>query len=102
MTIQKSQQEEKPKDVLRSGIAKYEFSKNYLYNSPLKYTIMKIKVTFRLLGRKDTTVTIEVPHESISDMLKEECFNEIYKKAQEKTEGRTRYGYVRKIEDKDY
>lgn len=35
MTIQKSQQEEKPKDVLRSGIVKYEFSKNYLYN--MKY-----------------------------------------------------------------
>lgn len=35
MTIQKSQQEEKPKDALRSGIVKYEFSKNYLCN--MKY-----------------------------------------------------------------
>ena len=35
MTTPRVQQEEKPKDVLRSGIAKYEFSKNYLYN--MKY-----------------------------------------------------------------
>lgn len=35
MTTPRAQQEEKPKDVLRSGIVKYEFSKNYLYN--MKY-----------------------------------------------------------------
>lgn len=35
MTIQKPQQEEKPKDALRNGIVKYEFSKNYPYN--MKY-----------------------------------------------------------------
>jgi hypothetical protein len=35
MTTPRVQQEEKPKDVLRSGIVKYEFSKNYLYN--MKY-----------------------------------------------------------------
>ena len=34
MTTPRVQQEEKPKDVLRSGIVKYEFSKNYLYNNP--------------------------------------------------------------------
>lgn len=35
MTTQTSQQEERPKDVLRNGIVKYEFSKKYLYN--MKY-----------------------------------------------------------------
>lgn len=35
MTTPRVQQEEKPKDVLRNGIVKYEFSKNYLYN--MKY-----------------------------------------------------------------
>lgn len=35
MTTPRVQQEEKPKDVLRSGIVKCEFSKNYLYN--MKY-----------------------------------------------------------------
>ena len=35
MTTPRVQQEEKPKDALRSGIVKYEFSKNYLYN--MKY-----------------------------------------------------------------
>ena len=35
MTTPRVQQEEKPKDALRNGIVKYEFSKNYLYN--MKY-----------------------------------------------------------------
>lgn len=35
MTTPRVRQEERPKDVLRSGIVKYEFSKNYLYN--MKY-----------------------------------------------------------------
>lgn len=63
---------------------------------------MKIKVTLRLLGGKDTTVTVEVPQESIADMLREDCFSDIANKASAKTGGRTRYGYVRKIEDVDY
>lgn len=63
---------------------------------------MKIKVTLRLLGGKDTTVTVEVPQESIADMLREDCFTDIANKASAKTGGRTRYGYVRKIEDADY
>ena len=63
---------------------------------------MKIKVTFHLLGGKDTTVTMEVPQESIADLLKENCFADIANKASAKTGGRTRYGYIRKIEDKDY
>lgn len=63
---------------------------------------MKIKVTFRLLGGKDTTVTMEVPQESIADLLRENCFTDIANKASTKTGGCTRYGYLRKIEDKDY
>lgn len=63
---------------------------------------MKIKVTFRLLGGKDTTVTIEVPQESIADLLREDCYKDIDNKAFTKTRGRTRYGYLKKIEDKDY
>ena len=35
MTTPRVRQEEKPKDVPRSGIVKHEFSKNYLYN--MKY-----------------------------------------------------------------
>ena len=35
MTTPRVQQEERPKDALRSGIVKYEFSKNYLFN--MKY-----------------------------------------------------------------
>ena len=62
---------------------------------------MKIKVTFRLLGGKDTTVTVEVPQESIADMLREDCFTDIVNKASDKTGGRTRYGYMIKIEDID-
>lgn len=62
---------------------------------------MKIKVTFRLLGGKDTTVTMEVPQESIADLLREDCFTDIANKASAKTGGRTRYGYLRKIEDLD-
>ena len=55
MTTPRVQQEEKPKDVLRSGIVKYEFSKNYLYN--MKYeqgelTEADIKARRRFWNRK--------------------------------------------------
>ena len=55
MTTLRVQQEEKPKDVLRSGIVKYEFSKNYLYN--MKYeqgelTEADIKARRRFWNRK--------------------------------------------------
>lgn len=62
---------------------------------------MKIKVTFRLIGGKDTTVTMEVPQESIAGLLREDCFSDIADKASDKTGGRTRYGYITKIEDLD-
>lgn len=35
------QQDGRRKDALRSGIARYVFSKNYLYNNPLKLKDMK-------------------------------------------------------------
>ena len=62
---------------------------------------MKIKVTLRLLGGKDSTVTMEVRQELISDLLKEYCHSDIADKASDKTGGRTRYGYIAKIEDLD-
>lgn len=62
---------------------------------------MKIKVTFRHQGGEDSTVTIEVRQELISDLLKEYCHSDIADKASDKTGGRTRYGYIAKIEDLD-
>lgn len=48
---------------------------------------MKIKVTFRLIGGKDTTVTMEVPQESIADLLREDCFTDIANKASTPKQG---------------
>lgn len=62
---------------------------------------MKIKVTFSFLEGEDTTVTMEVPQESIAELLKKYCFSDIADKASDKTGGRTRYGYIIKIEDAD-
>lgn len=62
---------------------------------------MKIKVTFRHPGGEDSTVTMEVRQELITDLLKEYCSSDIADKASDKTEGRTRYGYIAKIEDLD-
>lgn len=62
---------------------------------------MKIKVTYSFLEGEDTTVTGEVPQESIAELLKECCFSDIADKASDKSGGRTRYGYVIKIEDID-
>lgn len=62
---------------------------------------MKLKVTFRHPGGKDSTVTIEVRQELIADLLKEYCSSDIADKASDKTGGRTRYGYIVKIEDID-
>lgn len=55
MTTPRVQQEEKPKDVLRSGIVQYEFSKDYLCN--MKYeqgelTEADIKARRRFWDRK--------------------------------------------------
>lgn len=62
---------------------------------------MKIKVTFRHPGGEDTAVTVEVRQELISDLLKEYCHSDIADKVSDKTGGRTRYGYIAKIEDLD-
>lgn len=55
---------------------------------------MKIKVTFSFQEGKDSTVTMEVRQELIADLLKEYCSSDIADKASDKTEGRTRYGYI--------
>lgn len=62
---------------------------------------MKIKVTFRLLGGKDTTVTMEISQGAIADIAKSGCIMDIVNEAFARTGIRARYGYVRKIEDKD-
>lgn len=62
---------------------------------------MKIKVTFRPLGGKDTTVTMEISQGAIADILKEGCITDIVNEAFARTGVRARYGYVGKIEDKD-
>lgn len=62
---------------------------------------MKIKVTFRHPGEEDSTVTMEVRQELIEDLLKGYCSSDIADKASDKTGGRTRYGYIAKIEDLD-
>lgn len=62
---------------------------------------MKIKVTFSFIEGEDTTVTLGVPQESIAELLKKYCFSDIADKASDKTGGRTRYGYITKIEDAD-
>lgn len=62
---------------------------------------MKIKVTFRPLGGKDTTVTMEISQGAIADILKDGCLTDIVNEAFAKTGGRARYGYVGKIEDKN-
>lgn len=62
---------------------------------------MKIKVTFSFLEGEDTTVTVKVPQNTIAGLLKEYCFSDIADKASDKTRGRTRYGYITKIEDID-
>lgn len=48
---------------------------------------MKIKVTFRVSGGKNTTVTMEFRQETIADLLKEYCFSDISDKASDKTGG---------------
>ncbi len=62
---------------------------------------MKIKVTFSFLEGEDTTVAMEVRQDTIAELLKEYCFSDIADKASDKTGGRTRYGYIIKIEDID-
>lgn len=62
---------------------------------------MKIKVAFRPLGGKDTTVTMEISQGAIADILKDGCLTDIVNEAFAKTGGRARYRYVGKIEDKD-
>lgn len=48
---------------------------------------MKIKVAFRPLGGKDTTVTMEISQGAIADILKDGCITDIVNEAFAKTGG---------------
>ena len=41
---------------------------------------MKIKVTYRVSGKRTVSIVVKVSAGSIADMLKEEVYNEIRKK----------------------
>lgn len=61
---------------------------------------MKIKVTFRPLGGKDTTVTMEISQGAIADIAKSGCITDIVNEALAKSGVRARYGSARKIKKK--
>lgn len=61
---------------------------------------MKIKVTFRPLGGKDTTVTTEISQGAIADIAKSGCITDIVNEAFAKTGVRARYGSTRKIKNR--
>lgn len=62
---------------------------------------MKIKVTYKASGKRTVSTVIEVNALSISDMLKDILFNEIYEKAGSGKKETVKYGYISKIEDLD-
>ena len=62
---------------------------------------MKIKVTYTVSLKRSVSTVIEVSAESIADMLKDDIFNEISKKAKSKKENAVAHGYISKIEDVD-
>lgn len=61
---------------------------------------MKIKVTFRPLGGKDTTVTMEISQGALADIAKSGCLTDIVNEAFAKTGVRARYGSARKIKNR--
>lgn len=61
---------------------------------------MKIKVTFRPLGGKDTTVTMEISQGAIADIAKSGCITDIVNEALAKSGVRARYGSARKIKNR--
>lgn len=61
---------------------------------------MKIKVTFRPPGGKDTTVTMEISQGAIADIAKSGCITDIVNEAFAKTGVRARYGSARKIKNR--
>lgn len=61
---------------------------------------MKIKVTFRPPGGKDTTVTMEISQGAIADIAKSGCVTDIVNEAFAKTGVRARYGSARKIKNR--
>lgn len=62
---------------------------------------MKIKVTYRVSGKRTVSTVIEVNAGSIADMLKEEVYNEIRKNVIASKKKVISYGYIQNIEDLD-
>lgn len=64
MTTPRVQREERPKDALRNGIVKYEFSKNYLYNMKYEQGILTeadIKARRRFWNKREVIVRCNCP-----------------------------------------
>lgn len=62
---------------------------------------MKIKVTYKVSGKRTVSTVIEVNAGSIADMLKEEVYNEIRKNVIASKKEVISYGYIQNIEDLD-
>lgn len=62
---------------------------------------MKIKVTYKVSGKRTVSTVIEVNAGSIADMLKDISFNEISEKARARKKELAIYGYISNIEDLD-
>lgn len=62
---------------------------------------MKIKVTYKVIGKRTVSTVIEVSAGSIADMLKEEVYNEIRKNVIASKKKVISYGYMQNIEDLD-
>lgn len=62
---------------------------------------MKIKVTYKVSGKRTVSTVIEVNAGSIADMLKQEVYNEIRKNVVASRKEVLLYGYIQNIEDLD-
>lgn len=62
---------------------------------------MKLKVTYKVSGKRTVSTVIEVNAESMADMLKDIPFNEISEKVGAGKKEAVRYGYIPKIGDLD-
>lgn len=62
---------------------------------------MKLKVTYKLDEKRSVSTVIDINADSISDMLKDILFNEIYEKTGARKKEAVKYGYISKIEDLD-
>lgn len=62
---------------------------------------MKIKVTYRVSGKRTVSIVVKVSAGSIADMLKEEVYNEIRKNVIASKKEVISCGYIQNIEDID-